>query len=263
MKRNILIALLSLLISTTANAALITTQTSTTTGYLDSGVHQYTYSLDLDSNPSYTQPYEISSATLKFNFIDDADNKYLVSDSYSGYSYRYENTNGTAVFARDRIKKYQEDSEQVELDSSNPVSFDTDGCSFSSYSDNGTTFDGSFSQYHDPHNDNQYHTPTQGPHHDFALNNTYTYSYFYEQVVNSFALTYTLSGTELLTLATTGSIDFNLNVTGDLILQQSYLDVQVTQNPVSAQASNAVPEPTMLWLMGLGVVGLTRFSRKK
>ena len=238
--------------------SMMAASASATTLSIDSSLGNNVYlngatsgSFDIASqlNPAsnYVAPYQISSASVLFSFVDNANDLVKVSEVYGNY---YPAT----VTARTHLTTYTDAAEAATLNIgtqstsgqttyySNPSHVVSSTVDWSYYGNNCPGYTG-------PCN----HTLFQGT----TVNSEATSGY-----TGAFDLASILNGDNLASLANTGKLSFNLGITGDLILKSATLTLNISENP--GQSVSEVPEPSefALMLSGLGLLGFA-FHRKQ
>lgn len=268
-----LFAVMALAVSCSAGALVI--DSSLLTGQVYSG--SVSGSFDLASQVGPINQYTINSATVRFNWIDDASDQMLQQGTvYMGTNYGPWGTRyawGPCCDPDYRIDRtvttyytraFASESESVSLTLSGmgagSAGSSLNGTSASSssvyrgetlvYVDEYCSFNGWFGcwdwdrDYYFNLNYDQY-------------NDQYRYyggSFFQEIDL--------VAGNFLSELLQTGVLSFGLNLFGDAVLTGATLEVDLTRIP-SANNPAQVPEPLTLGLVGIGLIGMGLGRRKK
>ena len=225
-----------------ANAASMTANSSLGNSfYLNAGT---TGSFDITSlmTPanSYVAPYQISNAVITFQFSDDANDPTLGGQITNPYT-------PAAITSRVILQTYTDaaESASVGIGAQNGIG-STSFYNIASHLDH-TTLDWSYYANNCPgYTGACNHQLFQGT--SFYYTATSGYG-------GNFGISYALNGSNLADLSADGLLNFNLGVTGDLMLQSATITFDVAANPVPE------PETYALLLAGLGVVGFA--SRRK
>lgn len=249
MSKKALATAIGIAISGNANATLFTVTDNILDPSYISGTQNGTFDISSVLLPSadYNAPYVINSAAIIFSFSDDSSDSYTRTSSVQT---SYVNNHPHFYRTYDRTTTTTNQYESVSLGIA--------GATFSedtNYFDTGAMYQGSST------NTDAYWYSCSGwctSHYDY-------YHYTYDDYIRSngytgdFLIAEALDVNSLNDLINSGSLDFTLDVTGDIILNKAELVFDIEPNPIVS----SVPEPGIFALISTGLIGVYAASRRK
>ncbi len=250
----------ALLFSINAQAVLISAGDNfSDPTYLSGGTYTGTFDINALMNSTFGgQSYTINSGYINFGFTDDSNDTYYNGTNTSTYgSY----TSGYSYY---QYAQYYNPYESVTVSVGGQSQSATPGYSsstaYNGYSTSGHWVSQGYTSYYScglfGWSTCSYWVDTSYYVTDYYYNYTTTSGY----AINS-AFSLGLDGTAISDLSLDGILNYNLNVSGDLMF--NYANLVIDASMISSPGSSAVPEPGSLALLGLGLIGLLGMRQKK
>jgi hypothetical protein len=265
---NVLIGVFCILYGTISYATVMNVNSSSPASQYINGDNSYSGNFDINtalSGVNYNSPYDITYGSIFISFSDDEELGSLLQQYDLGVSTvdHIQNGAGTYTYREHEFDNYYaEDGEGVLLStqSGNSVQeLSAPGSIVTShaYSDYELVYESRYCDHHILFISCTDWDVLQIWERDHDINNSIT------DTLDSLTLELALTSADLLDLSLDGILDFDVKARfGDFNLSQAYIRFDVEPNPSAAQAAASVPEPSIIFLFALGLVGIG-FARRR
>lgn len=213
----------------------------------------------------FNTDYTVNSAFVQFNWSDNGNDPYAftggsgwssvygsyINTGYNGSSYIYQRPE-TGTASEQYLTPAESASIAFGAQTIHSAATALSGVTSSSSTNTFMSYDGGYSGYYQYYSCGNYTCSYWVPGAEYFTNHSDTLTRYYNDYSGNFSLEidlFTLGGDALNNFLQTGVLPFTMTMNGNALLTGAALNLEVTQVNM-----NAVPEPGILALMGLGLI---------